>query len=457
MKLHTEKIINYCSRYIPYPKDKADGDFEFWKIRILYFLILGLLIFGTLAYIPSLIISILTKVWLIAIVDSFFYLLVIYIGLDNRLSARAKTLFILTCVYLLGMILLIGLGPIGAGFIWLFMFPVLTGILLNLKAVFYSLIINFLSMVLLTVLLVAEWPFNLMLFEYNLLSWIANCVNFLATSFIISVSLSLILSKIDNSLKREKQLTGMLLAEQRELETARKRAEESDKLKSAFVANISHEIRTPMNGILGFADLLMDSQIKTDKQDKYIQLIQHSGQKMLNIINELIDISKIESGQVQIHLEEIDVYKTIDYLNDFFIPLATQKGLFLKTKTNLPAKPFKINTDNTKLTQVLSNLINNALKFTEDGSIKLETRCQDSHIVFSVKDSGIGISEEMKQKVFERFRQIDGKHQVSNDGIGLGLAISKAYVELLNGRIWVESKDGNGSEFFVSLPLDSKH
>ncbi|MFY9151276.1 MAG: PAS domain S-box protein [Prolixibacteraceae bacterium] len=255
-----------------------------------------------------------------------------------------------------------------------------------------------------------------------------------------------------------------------ELIISKERAEESDRLKSAFLANISHEIRTPMNGILGFAELLKIPDLTSEMQERYIHVIEQSGNRMLNIINDIVDISKIEAGQMNIHLQETNVNQLLQDLHIFFTPEARTKGLSMSLVSDVSEEESVILTDRTKLTQILTNLIKNAIKFTNSGSIEFGCSPFRSNITgevinektgtentfdtfrFYVRDTGTGITPDQAELIFERFRQ--GSFSLSRDyeGAGLGLPISKAFVEMLGGKIWVESEFGKGSVFFFEIP-----
>lgn len=240
---------------------------------------------------------------------------------------------------------------------------------------------------------------------------------------------------------------------EKELLEAKEHAEESDRLKLVFLANMSHEIRTPMNGILGFTELLKEPKLSGEEQQEYINIIEKSGKRMLNIINDIISISKVESGQVEISLSETNVNDQIDYLNTFFKPEAAQKGLQLKVAKQLAAKDSIVSTDKEKIYAILTNLVKNALKFTDSGSIEFGCVKKDNTLEFFVKDTGSGISVSQQQLIFERFRQANETLTRTHEGSGLGLAISKAYVEMLGGKIWVESEVGKGSTFFFTIPF----
>jgi signal transduction histidine kinase len=240
-----------------------------------------------------------------------------------------------------------------------------------------------------------------------------------------------------------------------ELIKAKEKAEESDHLKSAFLSNMSHEIRTPMNGILGFTELLKIPDLTGEQQQEYIRAIRKSGNRLLSIINDIIDISKIESEQIKITLSETNLNELIEYLCAFFKPEAEQKGLQIIIKNPLPENEAMITTDKIKLSAILTNLIKNAIKFTYDGYIEFGYENKDKYFEFYVKDTGTGISQEQKEYIFERFRQGSESFNRNYEGAGLGLSISKAYVEMLGGRIWIESNQGKGSVFCFTIPSDS--
>jgi CheY-like chemotaxis protein len=231
-----------------------------------------------------------------------------------------------------------------------------------------------------------------------------------------------------------------------------KKAKLSDKLKSAFLANMSHEIRTPMNGILGFAELLKNPNLSGTEQQEYLRIIEKSGMRMLNIINDIIDISKIESGLMQLDIKEINFNEQLEYIYTFFKPEVEIKGItFLYNKT-LPSKIAILKTDGEKLFAILTNLVKNAIKYSNNGTIEIGYLKKDAKIEFYVKDTGIGIPKNRQAAIFERFIQADITDKMAHQGAGLGLSITKAYVEMLDGKIWVESEENKGSTFYFTLP-----
>jgi PAS domain S-box-containing protein len=240
-----------------------------------------------------------------------------------------------------------------------------------------------------------------------------------------------------------------------ELIKAKEKAEESERLKSAFLTNMSHEIRTPMNGILGFAELLKLPNLTNEEQQDFIKTIQISGERMLNTINSIVDISKIESGLIQVDIKESNINEQIEFIYDFFKPEVENKGLQFLLKNSLPSNEAIIKTDIEKVFAILTNLVKNAIKFTNEGSIEFGYERKGEYLEFFVKDTGVGIPQKQHQMIFERFRQGSESHNRDYQGSGLGLSISKSYVEMLGGKIWVESEEGKGSTFHFTIPYNA--
>ena len=257
--------------------------------------------------------------------------------------------------------------------------------------------------------------------------------------------------EISNVIIQHNNITESKNAE-KEMLIAKEHAEESDRLKSAFLANMSHEIRTPMNGILGFAELLKDSDLTGEEKDEYIQVIEKSGVRMLNIINDIVCISKVEAGLMEISISKTNINEQIEYVYTFFKPETTQKGIQLRYKNALPADKAIISTDREKIYTILTNLVNNAIKFTISGDIEFGYEKKGNYLEFYVKDSGLGILQGQKEFIFEMFRQGSESLNRSYEGAGLGLSISKAFVKMLGGKIWVESDFGIGSTFYFTIP-----
>jgi signal transduction histidine kinase len=240
----------------------------------------------------------------------------------------------------------------------------------------------------------------------------------------------------------------------KELLKAKEQAEESDRLKSAFLANMSHEIRTPMNGILGFSELLKAPDLSGAQQQEYIKIIEKSGARMLNIINDIIDISKIEAGLMNVDIKDCNINEKIEFIHSFFKPMVEEKGMQLLCANALPANEAMIKTDAEKVDSIITNLVKNAIKYSKEGEIEFGYKKRDHNLEFYVKDTGIGIPKAKQSEIFERFIQADTVDKMARQGAGLGLSISRAYVEMLGGKIWVESEVGIGSTFYFTLPYN---
>ncbi|MCM2302718.1 MAG: PAS domain S-box protein [Flavobacteriaceae bacterium] len=233
---------------------------------------------------------------------------------------------------------------------------------------------------------------------------------------------------------------------------AKLKAEENDRLKSAFLANMSHEIRTPMNSILGFSDLLMNEELSNEKKSKFHEIVNSSGKRLMNLINDVVDISKLDAKEMQLNLSVFNLNNLIDQLQNQFYISPQNKNTKINTFKELNDEDSFINCDETRLVQVLSNLLENALKFTNKGSVEFGYRLIENNLHFFVKDSGVGINKKDHYHIFERFGQSDNEISKVKQGSGLGLAISKGIVELFGGKIWVESEQHKGATFYFTIP-----
>jgi PAS domain S-box-containing protein len=241
-----------------------------------------------------------------------------------------------------------------------------------------------------------------------------------------------------------------------ELISAKEKAEESDRLKTAFLHNISHEIRTPMNAIVGFCALLGEPEADYQTRQAYIEIIMQGSNHLLSIISDIMDISNIEANLVKIAKNEISLNAALKSLYTQFLPKANERKIRFICKTGLSDADALIITDSTKLNQILSNLISNAFKFTDKGSVDVEYRKEGYFLQFRVTDTGIGIPKKFHRKIFDRFYQVENSETRLYEGTGLGLAISSAYVEMLGGKMWLSSKPGKGTTFYFTLPYQKQ-
>lgn len=237
-----------------------------------------------------------------------------------------------------------------------------------------------------------------------------------------------------------------------DLVKAKEKAVESDRLKSAFLANMSHEIRTPLNSIIGFSELMAEPEFDVNQLFHYSQIITNSGIKLLTIISDIMDLSKIEAGEVQFNSSPLSVNQLILDIQKEYLFKAVEKDIELRVDVPV-LKDIVIESDENKLRQVLSNFVGNAIKFTDKGFVEIGVKADGEFIQFHVKDTGIGIPAEFQLHIFERFRQIESAFSRKHGGNGLGLAISKSLVELMGGQVWIETETGKGSTFYFTLPI----
>jgi signal transduction histidine kinase/CheY-like chemotaxis protein len=297
---------------------------------------------------------------------------------------------------------------------------------------------------------------------------IARDVSFvLITTFVLMVFYENVMNRYIREISESKaeyqkiseQLTGQyreISKMNEELKVAMEKAEESDRLKTAFLANLSHEIRTPMNGIIGFSELVISPEVTDEEKEQYNSIIANSCRQLLGVVNDIIDISKIESGVLEIQPRPLQLNQLMQELFDLHALSARNKKLEFLFIPGLEDNYCQITTDEIKLKQILSNLIGNAIKFTKEGFVKFGYLHKNDKIEFFVVDSGSGIPEKSQKDVFERFVQADGSHTRIHGGTGLGLPIAKAYIEKMKGRIWFQSEEQKGTAFYFTLPFDEK-
>jgi signal transduction histidine kinase/ActR/RegA family two-component response regulator len=386
----------------------------------------------------------------IYIILGFFVLAlsnVIYLRISQNIKLTGFV--IVSLMFVLNLLLFSFLGKETTGLYWFYIFPILTISLFGYKR---GILASFALVALSTLIYLFEPPFLKNIYSFDLY------FRFLMTYFVAIVLISIYeyarhlsflayTSRMDKFHAQNQELR----IKEEQLELARNKAEESNRLKSAFLANMSHEIRTPLNAIVGFSELL-DNQVE-ERHKEYSKIIINSGHHLSKIINDIIDISKIESQQIKLH-------ETSFSLNELLNDVADAYHKRLYPEVDIVLDIFwaegsdSINTDYTRLRQILTNLVSNAVKFTKQGQIIISYLPKDGHLYFEVKDSGIGISQEDINVIFDRFtRSFDSEKNVSHKGTGLGLAITKSCVELLSGEISVKSKVGEGTTFFFSIPL----
>jgi PAS domain S-box-containing protein len=256
-----------------------------------------------------------------------------------------------------------------------------------------------------------------------------------------------VLHTIIHDITEKKRIEGELVA-------AKEKAEENDRLKTAFLHNISHEIRTPLNAIVGFSSLINDPNLTEDRRKEFTDIITLSSDQLLAIITDIIIVATLEAGQEKLNKKETDINQSLAAVYEQLCVKTLFPNITILYHSSIPDEEALVMTDRVKLMQVLTNLVGNALKFTTCGTVEFGCSLKNSKLLFFIKDSGIGIPRHLHDKIFDRFWQVDSNITREYGGTGLGLSISKAYVELMGGKIWLDSEPGKGSTFHFSLPYE---
>lgn len=241
---------------------------------------------------------------------------------------------------------------------------------------------------------------------------------------------------------------------EQELIASKEKAEENDRLKTAFLHNISHEIRTPLNAIVGFSAFLNQPSLSKEKRKEFTDIINLSSEQLLSIITDIITVATLEAGQERIHKKEIDINHTMASVYEQFCIKSLYPNITIQYHSDIPDHAAQVVTDGVKVIQILTNLVGNALKYTREGRVDFGCAIKNNELYFRIEDTGIGIPKHLHSKIFDRFWQVDSTVTREFGGTGLGLSISKAYVELMGGRIWLDSEPGKGSVFHFTVPYE---
>ena len=431
---------------------------QFWREKIFNGLMFIVVMFGTFAMVPNIIASITTQSTTITIVDTFVYLAFIAIILfRKKIKLKHKVIVAISLVYLLSITLIFTLGPVGPGLIWLASASLIAALLLGLWASILTIIINIIIILLFALFIHLEFNSSVFFENYTVITWIAVSSNIIVINSITSVPLALLLKALEDSIKAEQVLKDELLIYNHNLKIEKLKAQESDRLKSAFLANLSHDIRTPMNAIMGFSEILENKDID-EHLKKFTNQIFINAQYLQNLINDIVDISIIESGKISISYETTTLRRIFEKLK----PVIESLPYWKEPKKNELTYPegeileTKIRTDTSRLLQVLINLISNAIKFTPEGKISITVGIKNQKITFCVCDNGLGIPEAEQPKIFDRFTKIIRPKGPTTQGIGLGLSICKAIITTMGGKIWFVSNENQGTSFYFSLPQGIK-
>ncbi len=455
--LRSLRIIDVFIRRRLGPTSAPSGDgLHYWRERIFHYFSIGLLFLGLITFLYLLLTFIQEESYTNAIFTSFIFVSASLVILIKSIPFKFRASWILFMVFLVGTFQLLVSNSSPVGFMFLLSFTLMSGILSSQRSAIIAVGISTITLVLLAVVLyipIIDIPFSptVPLKKFANLSLI-----FLIVSALTLLPLHSLLNGMLFNLEKERRYRKLLRREHENLTITKRKAEESDRLKTSFLANMSHEIRTPMNAILGFSNLLSHPEISASEKEEFVSLIKINGKNLLTLVEDIIDISKIDSGQLQIKNAPCKLHNVMLELFTNFQEDIKRRGLAnlkLYLKEGVSDENILILTDESRIKQILVNLIGNAVKFTERGFVEFGyTQLEDQFLQFYVKDTGIGLPHGKENEIFERFSKFNNDKQRLYGGTGIGLSIAKNLVNLLGGEIWVESQPMAGTTFYFTLP-----
>jgi signal transduction histidine kinase len=461
----------YCTDYMPFLRSAAnlllspipelsheEGNWSlYWREKVRYTVTVAGFYMGILLLIPTFIWDVIYGYLPIAAFNTCIFILFAIVAFHKKISIRTKSIVFSLFFYLIGIVITVTLGSIGGGIVWMFAFPIAAGLLINLKATWHANLLNLLSMVIIGLGMYLDWFHGSYMQGYDLKTWVVNCINIAGLSGVTSITMGVLLKALDKSIEEQRLSHIRLQEEKKMMQFLKEKAENADRLKTSFLADVSHELRTPMNAILGFSDLLLKHDFPQEKTFQYIRIIHERGQTLMQLFNDIIDISRIETDQLEIKKDHInlgDLMMEIYELHELIRLQQCKHDIMFEYLKRDMVEQVTTNIDPFRLKQIMSNLLTNAFKFTAHGKIQFGfEQVEDSHMLYFVKDTGIGIPYESQSTIFDRYMQVDEKIKHKHRGFGLGLTICRSLVEKMGGKIWAESEPGKGSTFYFTLPF----
>ena len=450
---------NWLDKIVNDTVTRSSDGLEYMREKSFNYIAVITLGIGLIALSVSLVESVKDNSVILIVIDLVSYLFVAFIALGKKIIPQRIRIY--SFVYLsliLGISFMLIEGPKGAGIMYLVVFNLLSAVFVGLNATFLSILITMVVWGMMAIIIQFDLLPGSPIHDYKILQFFLTGINLIMISS-VSFVLNLLVANLDKTVRHKERLRKLLHDNIERLSEAKKKAEESDMLKSLFLANVSHEIRTPMNAILGFSDLALNQDDMTEEEIRYyIRTIYDSGQYLMNVIDNILDVSLLDTNQLKIYKGDVSITKVFSDLKVFFgLIMKGHNNVELKFDINDKISSVKIFTDEHRLKQVLINLINNALKFTAEGDVTVGANILSGEIEIFVKDTGEGINEADMNRIFERFVKANQSETITKKkGAGLGLSISKGIVEILGGKITVESEQGKGTTFYFTLPLKKK-
>ena len=421
---------------------------QFWREKIYYSLSLTLVILGLIAYVPSVIASVLNDLWDVVLIDTLVYIFILLLFFLKKSSYSFRVYGLLLIIYLLGTSLLLFLGPVGAGWVWLFAFPVFGSILKGFRTAIFCILINFLTLTFLGYLIYLNALNGFLITKYNLESWSIVSVNFICLNGLVSIPIAVLLKALEVTLDEEKKIKLLLKEEQKILSIRNKDLNKTNKDLDNFVYTASHDLRAPISNVEGLLNVLSHEveAVKSKEINELVRLMKMSIDKFKITIQSLTEVSKVQRSEPDEFYEEIsvkevfeDIRFNLSSLIQQYKPLITVE--FQRDKVRLSKKDFA---------SILYNLLSNAIKYNDPSrlcEVHISTEGQDGFFILTVSDNGLGMRPDFKEKIFKMFKRMHDHVE----GTGIGLYIIKRIVENHGGEIKVESELGKGSVFKIFL------
>ncbi|MGJ8550947.1 sensor histidine kinase [Winogradskyella wichelsiae] len=451
---------SYHQWYITYSRfsrESGQDELSYFRDKLFVSILILILPLGLMSYVPSAITAIILDKWYVFCVDTVAISVIAFLFFNNKMSLQTKKKVFSVNLFLLGFALILYIGLKSSSGLILFMLSILVTLFSGRKAGIKTVV--FIGVAYLTIIVIFYFKlFDLKVFTGERLEvLIIICVN--NTLFILMTvfSVSFLIRHLYDALLKENHLQKELVEKHKNVIMAKEKAEETDKLKTAFLANMSHEIRTPMYGILGCADLLKSYNVEDEDFKEYISIIENNGQELLNAMTDIMNISKIETGLMSTNKSTFNISETVASIHQLFLPEAKSKKVQFVLNNFIPKKECYVDSDLDKFKVALMHLVENAIKYTPEGghiSLSCHLDSVKPQIQFMLRDTGIGIPEDKIETIFNPFYQVDVANKNALHGSGIGLSISKAYIEMLGDNLIIESKEGEGTSFLFNIDID---
>jgi signal transduction histidine kinase/ActR/RegA family two-component response regulator len=440
----------------PSVQTSQDG-FYYWRERVFHYLSLAIVFVGTLVFLYYSINFFKAGKINYVIFSAFVYFSSLFVAVVKSMPQKFRIGWTLFMTYLIGVYAIIESLTPSIGFVFLISYSLLSAVLIGQRGAIWSLTCNVITVMILGMLFYTPAVLPILSPQIALNEYVNMSIAFFVANLLTLLPLSALLNGLIFNLNKEQRLRKILRREHEALSIAKSKAEESDLLKSAFLSNMSHEIRTPMNAILGFSNLLSHPEISEVEKNEFVNLIRLNGKNLMTLVEDIIDISKIESGQLHVKNSPCQLHQLLTEVYDSFYDDIQRRGLFnvkLYLKEGMSDENVLILTDGHRLKQILINIVGNAIKFTERGYVEFGyTLTSDSLIRFYVKDTGVGLPKGKEHEIFDRFSKFSNDQQRLYGGTGIGLSIAKNLVEMMGGEIGVKSEPLEGTQFYFTLPF----